>query len=95
MVLTGAPDDIFITHYDVARSPRGRAEPHGQASLVGGALRAVGAVARISQARRPISSAPRWRGSSSPRIRLYLRMNRMDKVFIAAINGMATGGGCG
>ena len=25
---------------------------------------------------------------------LFLRMNRLDKVFIAAINGFATGGGC-
>ena len=25
---------------------------------------------------------------------VFLRMQRMDKVFVAAINGMATGGGC-
>ena len=25
---------------------------------------------------------------------LFLRMNRLDKVFIAAINGLALGGGC-
>jgi len=62
---------------------------------VGGALRAVGAVSRVPGAESALGRTPVAGMVELRRIHdLFLRMQRMDKVFIAAINGMATGGGC-
>ncbi len=96
VVLTGAPDGIFIMHYDVAEIAAGaEASPEVPAGLVGGTLRAVGAVARVPGAEGALARTPVAGVVELRRIHeIFLRMQRMDKVFIAAINGMATGGGC-
>jgi enoyl-CoA hydratase/carnithine racemase len=96
VVLTGAADGIFIMHYDVAEIAAGAEQsPTVSPSVVGGALRAVEAVSRVPRAGAALGRTPVAGMVELRRIHdLFLRMQRMDKVFIAAINGMATGGGC-
>jgi enoyl-CoA hydratase len=96
VLLTGAIDGIFIMHYDVAEIAAGaEASPSVAPGLVGGTLRAVGAVARVPGAEGALARTPVAGVLELRRIHeIFLRMQRMDKVFIAAINGMATGGGC-
>ena len=97
VVLTGAPDDVFITHFDVAEILAG-SEGVGQEvgpRLAGGSLRAVGALSRVPKVRERLERSPAAGMLELRRIHdIFLRMNRMDKVFIAAINGTALGGGC-
>ena len=97
VILTGAPDDVFITHFDVAEILAG-SEGVGQQvgpRLAGGSLRAVGALARVPQLRDRLERSPAAGMLELRRIHdIFLRMNRMDKVFIAALNGTALGGGC-
>ena len=96
VVLTGAADGIFIMHYDVAEIAAGAEQsPRVSPPLVGGTLRAIGAVARIPGAEDALGRTPVAGVVELRRIHdVFLRMQRMDKVFVAAINGMATGGGC-
>lgn len=96
VVLTGAADGIFIMHYDVAEIVAGaEASPSVSAGMAGGALRAVGAVSRVPGAGSALGRTPAAGMVELRRIHeLFLRMQRMDKVFVAAVNGMATGGGC-
>ena len=97
VVLTGAPDDVFITHFDVAEILAG-SEGVGQEvgpRLAGGSLKAVGALSRVPKVRERLERSPAAGMLELRRIHdIFLRMNRMDKVFIAAINGTALGGGC-
>jgi enoyl-CoA hydratase len=97
VVLTGALDDVFITHFDVAEIVQG-SEGFGvtiSPSQAGGSLRAVGALGRIPRARGLLERSPVGGVVALREIHdLFLRMNRLDKVFIAAINGLALGGGC-
>ena len=97
VVITGAPDDIFITHYDVAEILAGTTGMGITVSptAAGTSLRAVGALARVPGARATLERTPAAGPLALKRIHdLFLRMNRSDKVFIAAINGLALGGGC-
>jgi enoyl-CoA hydratase len=97
VVLTGAPEEIFITHFDVSEilaSTEGANRPISP-SVASGSLRAIGAVERIPGAKGRLARSP---AAGAVRLRamhdVFLRMNRMDKVWIAAINGTAMGGGC-
>jgi enoyl-CoA hydratase/carnithine racemase len=97
VILTGAPEGIFISHYDVAEIVAG-AESVGASvgpRAARGALRAVGAAARVPGARGALGATP---ASGLVELRqvhdVFLRMNRSSTIFIAAINGNATGGGC-
>jgi enoyl-CoA hydratase/carnithine racemase len=97
VVITGAPEDVFITHFDVAEIKRGadRVGPKVSPGQAGGTLRAVGALERVPGARSLVGRSPAAGISTLLRIHeLFLRMNRLDKVLIAAINGLALGGGC-
>jgi enoyl-CoA hydratase/carnithine racemase len=97
VVITGAPDDVFITHFDVAEISEGstRVGTTISTSQAGGSLRAVGAVGRIPGARSLLERTPAAGLVALRQIHdLFLRMNASDKVFIAAINGLALGGGC-
>jgi enoyl-CoA hydratase/carnithine racemase len=97
VVLTGATEGLFITHYDVEEILAGsetmdRAIGAGVADAT---LRAVGGLSRVPGGsvlvgRSPASGVAELRAIHD----LFLRMGRMDKVFIAAINGPALGGGC-
>jgi enoyl-CoA hydratase len=97
VVITGKPEGLFITHYDVGEilasvQRAGIAAPPWLTAIV---LRVVGAVRRIPVLRDLGERTPMAAVFELYRIHdLFLEMNRSDKVFIAAINGPATGGGC-
>ena len=97
VVLTGAPPDIFITHFDVEEIRRGTERVGATVSptQAGGGLHAVGAARRIPGARGLLERSPVGGMAALLQIHeVFLRMNRLDKVFVAAINGLALGGGC-
>ena len=96
VVVTGGHPRSFITHYDVAEILAGaEVTPDLPPAVFGGALRAVGAIARLPGGAdallrtRAAGLLTLWRVHQ-----VYLRMNRMDKAFVAAINGNAAAGGC-
>jgi len=97
IVITGKPDGLFITHYDVGEilaSVR-RAGIAAGPRLTAMILRVVGAVRSVPGLRDLAARTPLASVLELYRIHdLFLGMNRSDKVFIAAINGPATGGGC-
>ena len=97
VVLTGKPQGMFITHYDVEEILKG-SEGVGRsmsAGVAGASLQTVHGVARLPGARAALG-----RTLASGLIELkrmhdvLTRMQRMDKVFIASINGPALGGAC-
>jgi enoyl-CoA hydratase len=97
VVITGKPDDLYITHYDVGEilasvQRAGISAPPWLTAIV---LRIAGAVRHIPVLRELGERTPLAAVFELYRIHdLFLEMNRSDKVFIAAINGPATGGGC-
>jgi enoyl-CoA hydratase len=97
VVITGKPEHLYITHYDVGEilasvERAGIAAPPWLTSVV---LRIAGAVRRVPGLRELAGRTPLAAVFELYRIHdLFLSMNRSDKVFIAAINGPATGGGC-
>jgi enoyl-CoA hydratase/carnithine racemase len=95
VVLTGGLEDIFITHYDVAEILAGAGGPSVSATQAGIGLRAVSAL-EILPGTSPLLGRGIAAGLTGLRRihEVFLRMNRSDKVFIAAINGLALGGGC-
>jgi enoyl-CoA hydratase len=97
VVITGTPEDIFITHFDVAEIRQGSEGFGLKVSPVqaAGSLRAVGAASRLPVARSLLERSPVGGVVALREIHdLFLRMNGLDKVVIAAINGLALGGGC-
>jgi enoyl-CoA hydratase/carnithine racemase len=97
VVITGAPADVFITHFDVAEISAGskRVAATLSPTAAGGGLRAMGALSRVPGARTALERTPAAGAVALRDIHdLFLRMNRLDKVFVAAINGLALGGGC-
>src|SRR5215208_4237720 len=97
VVITGKPDDLYITHYDVGEilaSVR-RAGVAAPPWLTGVVLKVAGVVRRIPLLRDLAARTPLAAVFELYRVHdLFLEMNRSDLVFIAAINGPATGGGC-
>jgi enoyl-CoA hydratase len=97
VVITGKPEELYITHYDVGEilasvERAGIAAPPWLTALV---LRIAGVVRRIPGLRSAAERTSLAAVFELYRIHdLFLAMNRSDKVFIAAINGPATGGGC-
>jgi enoyl-CoA hydratase len=97
VVLTGKPEGLFVTHYDVEEILAG-SEGVGRgisAGVAGASLQTIGAATRLPGGRGALERTPASGLLELQRIHdLFLRMQRMDKVFIAAINGPALGGGC-
>ncbi len=97
VVITGKPEGLYITHYDVGEilaSVR-RAGVAAPPWLTGIILRLVGGMRRVPGLRSVAERTPLGAVFELYRIHdLFLAMNHSDKVFIAAINGPATGGGC-
>jgi enoyl-CoA hydratase len=96
VVLTGAHPRSFLTHYDVAEILAGaEITPDLSPIAFGASLRVVGAIDRLPGGARLLNNRYTAGLLSLRRVhQLYLRMNCMDKVFIAAINGTAAAGGC-
>src|SRR3954469_25081289 len=97
VVITGKSDELYITHYDVGgilASVR-RAGIAAPPWLTGIVLRIAGVVRRIPGLRDLAEGTPLAAWFELYRIHdVFLEMNRSEQVFIAAINGPATGGGC-
>jgi enoyl-CoA hydratase len=96
VVITGAHPRSFLTHYDVAEILAGaEITPDLPPAVFGAALRVVGAIDAAPGGARVLTNRYTVGLLSLRRVhQLYLRMNRMDKVFIAAINGTVAAGGC-
>lgn len=97
VVITGATEGLFITHYDVEEILSGSEEMDMSVSpsVAGATLRAVGGAARVPGGRTAVMGSPAKGVLELLAFHdLFLRWNRMDKVFIAAINGPAMGGAC-
>jgi enoyl-CoA hydratase len=97
VVITGKPDGLYITHYDVGEILAGvrRAGIAAPPWLTAVVLRIAGAVRRVPGLRSLAQRTPLAAVFELYRIHdLFLAMNRSAVVFIAAINGPATGGGC-
>jgi enoyl-CoA hydratase len=97
VVITGKPADLYVTHYDVAEilaSVR-RAGIAAPAWLTAVVLRLVGSLRHVPLLRDLAERSPLAAVFELYRIHdLFLEMNHAGLVFIAAINGPATGGGC-
>jgi len=97
VVITGAHDGLFITHYDVGEILAGSESMDMEVApaVAGATLRAVGGLSRVPAGRAVVGRSPA-KGVLELRAfhDMFLRWNRMDKVFVAAINGPAMGGGC-
>src|SRR3954467_8380822 len=89
VVITGKPDDLYITHYDVGEilasvERAGIAAPPWLTSIV---LRIAGAVRRVPVLRDLAERTPLAAVFELYRVHdLFLGMNRSEMVFIAAIN---------
>jgi enoyl-CoA hydratase len=97
VVITGKPEGQYITHYDVGEilasvERAGIAAPPWLTTIL---LRVAGAVRRVPVLRDLAARTPLAAVFELYRVHdLFLSMNRAEQVFIAAINGPATGGGC-
>ena len=96
VILTSAVPDVFVTHADTPEISRragaaGWAPTYRQARALAAV---VGPIGRVPPARRALERT-RLAGVLSLRraYEVFARMNRLDKVFIAAIDGLALGGG--
>ena len=96
VILTGAPAGTFIAHYDIAELLRGSAAfnlplPRSLAAL---GLRLFALLARLPGAPALLRRTPAA-GVLDMRLihAVFRRMRRSGVVFIAALNGAATGGG--
>jgi enoyl-CoA hydratase/carnithine racemase len=97
VILTGEHPSAFISHYDVGEILAGSEQVGRSVSprVAGGALRATGALGRVPGMARPLGRSPAAGLVELRQIHdVFLQMNRADAVFVAAINGAATGGGC-
>jgi enoyl-CoA hydratase/carnithine racemase len=100
VVLTGGHPSSFITHYDVEEILGGaESTPDSPEWAVGMSLRMIDLVGRLPGGTAALMSRP-LRPFTAGLVtllrvhRAYLRMNRMNKVFVAAINGHCAAGGC-
>jgi enoyl-CoA hydratase len=97
VVITGAHPGVYVTHYDVGEILAG-AEGVGTAmppGVAGAALRTVGGLARLPGGDGAVRRTPAVGLLELKDIHdLFVRMGQMGKIFICAINGPATGGGC-
>jgi len=99
VVLTGAHPASFITHFDVDEILAGtQRTPDAPRAVIDAWVRLTGLITRVPIGRRLLLASalrPFTRGvvTLHDTHRLYLRMSRIDKVLIAAINGHCAAGG--
>jgi enoyl-CoA hydratase len=97
VVLTGKPDDVFITHYDIEEILAGSAGVGRpiSAGVAGASLQTVGGLARVPGVAGALHRTPAAGLLELNRIHdLFTRMQGMEVAFIAALNGPALGGAC-
>lgn len=95
VVITGASERLFVTHYDVRELLAGSGTtPEMTPGVAGGSVRAVRVASLVPGVEAALG---RTRAAGVVKLRqlndVLLRMNHMDKAFVAAVNGMATGSG--
>jgi enoyl-CoA hydratase len=97
VVLTGGRPGLFITHYEIGEILAGAegVGPPPPRSAAAAFVRIAGALKRVPGIRGLVERTPVRGLVELHRVHdLFRRMNRSDIVYIAAINGPATGGGC-
>src|SRR3954463_8380901 len=96
VVLTGAREDRFIAHYDVAELlAAARSGPAIGRRAATASLRTVAAVRRVPRGERALGRTPLGGVVQLERFHaMLLAMSRSGAVFVAALNGSAMGGGC-
>jgi enoyl-CoA hydratase len=97
VVLTGAREGLFVTHYEIEEILAGAegVGPPAPRPAAAALVRVAGGVKRVPGARGLMERTPVRGLLELHRVHdLFRRMNRSDKIFVAAINGPATGGGC-
>jgi enoyl-CoA hydratase len=97
VVLTGANAGLFVTHYEIEEILAGAegVGPPAPQPVAAALIRIAGGVKRVPGVRTLVERTPVRGLLELHRVHdLFRRMNRSDKVFVAAINGPATGGGC-
>jgi enoyl-CoA hydratase/carnithine racemase len=97
VILTGRPPELFVSHYDVGEilASIERVGISAPPWMTGAMLRIAAPIRRTPGLRTLAERSPLRGMFELYRLHdVFQRMNRMDKVFIAAINGPATGGGC-
>ena len=97
VVLTGRRDGVFVTHADTFWLQE--ASERFPLTVSARQARAITALTRPLQRVRPIEALLRRTPARDTlgvhrAYDLFRRMNRSEKVFVAAINGVALGGGC-
>jgi enoyl-CoA hydratase len=97
VVLTGAREGLFVTHYEIEEILAGAegVGPPAPRPAAAALVRIAGGIKRVPGAGRLVERTPVRGLMELHRVHdLFRRMNRSDKVFVAAVNGPATGGGC-
>lgn len=97
IVLTGRPDDLFVTHYDVAELLAGaeQAALELSAPAARASYRAVVGLARVPGAHDAMRRTPAAGILDLEALQgLFRRLERLDKIVVAAINGQALSIGC-
>jgi enoyl-CoA hydratase len=95
VVLTGRQPGVFVTHADTRELLQGsKAAPAATYRQVKTTSAVIRGLRRIPGFDRALRRTPLAGIGTLQRLdELFLRMNRLDKVLIAAINGLALGGG--
>jgi enoyl-CoA hydratase len=97
VVLTGGRPGLFVTHYDITEILAGSegvgpSPPRWAAAAL---VRIAAVVKRLPGVRGLVERTPARGLLELHRAHdLFRRMNRSDVIYVAAINGPATGGGC-
>lgn len=97
VVLTGKPDDLFVTHYDVAEMLANAEQSAFELapSAAGVTYRALSGLSRVPGGRAALRRTPAAGVLDLGAIQgLFRGMERLDKVLVAAINGQALSIGC-
>jgi enoyl-CoA hydratase len=97
IVLTGARPGLFVTHYEIEEILAGAEGlgPPPPRQVAAAMVRLAGAVRHAPVARGLVERTSLRGLLELHRAHdVFRRMNRSDKLFLAAINGPATGGGC-
>ncbi|WP_193311303.1 enoyl-CoA hydratase/isomerase family protein [Georgenia satyanarayanai] len=97
VVLTGEPHEEFAAHFDVGviEAMAGRVPVHVPPAAAPAVLALIDGLGRVPGAGALLDRTPAAGARALLRMhRLFLRMGRSDTVFVAAVNGLALGGGC-